>query len=266
LTIGMMKSGWRRGRIGWMFGLVMGLALSGCGRSPEPREQADRTVTAGITVIYAPATKPFNRVMRRLLRRSGRLERLARIWRSSVPGLMPVTIEVGDCANPDVGLARPGHILLCYDLLGYLDNAFRDLSGSPIERESGVLDGMSLWLTREVARSQGEVQDAKHPANTHSAHTNPAHTNSANLDRQTLALLSQGEGPSMAMAGVQWLYSQGKPEPIVMLLPYWQANGFGVEQYDRLVCAIYRRDPGRFPFLAAEYGRERLDRCGAKKS
>jgi hypothetical protein len=49
-----------------------------------------------------------------------------------------------------------------------------------------------------------------------------------------------------------------------MLLPYWQANGFGVEQYDRLVCAIYRREPGRFPFLAAEYGREKLDRCGVE--
>jgi hypothetical protein len=252
----MLNSSLRRRRIGWMLGLVMGLALLlGCGRSPEPVEPAAQTVTAGITVIYGPATKPFNRVMRRLLQRSGRLERLARIWRSSVPGLKPVAIAVSDCEHPDLGVARPGRIELCYDVLGYLDNAFRDLSGSPIERESGVLDGMSLWLTREVARSQGT---SKQPDSI------PAATDPRDLDRQTLALLSQGQGPSIAMAGVQWLYNQGKPEPIVMLLPYWQANGFGVEQYDRLVCAIYRRDPGRFPFLAAEYGRERLDRCGAE--
>jgi hypothetical protein len=126
-----------------------------------------------------------------------------------------------------------------------LDNAFRDLSGSPIERESGVLDGMSVWLTREVARSQGG-------------------DNFKMIDGQMLALLSRGEGPAIAMAGVQWLYNQGKPEPIVMALPYWQANGFGLNQYDRLVCALYRREPGRFPFLAAEYGREKLDRCGVE--
>jgi hypothetical protein len=237
-----MNSRWQCRRIGLVLGLTL---LVGCGRSPEPVGHAAQTVTAGITVIYRPATKPFNRVMRRLLRRSGRLERLAQIWRSSVPGLKPVTIEVSDCEQPNLGLARPGQIVLCYDVLGYLDNAFRDLSGSPIERESGVLDGMSLWLTREVARSQGE-------------------NNLKMIDGQMLALLSRGEGPAIAMAGVQWIYNQGKPEPIVMLLPYWQANGFGVEQYDRLVCAIYRREPGRFPFLAAEYGREKLDRCGVE--
>jgi hypothetical protein len=247
-----MNSRWQCRRIGLVLGLTL---LVGCGRSPEPVGHAAQTVTAGITVIYRPATKPFNRVMRRLLRRSGRLERLARIWRSSVPGLKPVTIEVSDCEQPNLGLARPGQIVLCYDVLGYLDNAFRDLSGSPIERESGVLDGMSLWLTREVARSQGT---SKQPDSI------PAATDPRDLDRQTLALLSQEEGPSIAMAGVQWIYNQGKPEPIVMLLPYWQANGFGVEQYDRLVCAIYRREPGRFPFLAAEYGREKLDRCGVE--
>jgi hypothetical protein len=251
-----MNNRWRVGRIGWVLGLVMVLALPlGCSRSPEPVGQSDQTVTAGITVIYRPATKPFNRVMRRLLLTSGRVERLANIWRSSVPGLKPVTIEVSDCEHPDLGLARPGQIVLCYDVLGYLDNAFRDLSGSPIERESGVLDGMSLWLTREMARSQGTSTQAE---------SIPAAVNSRDLDRQTLALLSRGEGPAIAMAGVQWLYNQGNPEPIVMLLPYWQANGFGVAQYDRLVCAIYRREPGRFPFLAAEYGREKLDRCGVE--
>jgi hypothetical protein len=244
-----------------MAGLLVLVLLLGCGRSPEPSSEpmAQRTQTdviAGMTVIYSPATKPFNRVMRRLLLTSGRLERLATIWRSSVPGVKPVTILVRDCETPAVGLVGPGRIELCYDLLGYLDNAFRDLSGSPIERESGVLDGMSLWLTREVARSQGSAS----PTST------PVAAAVTDLDRQTLALLSRGEGPGMAMAGVQWLYNQGKPEPIVMMLPYWQSNGFGLEQYDRLVCAIYRREPGRFPFLAAEYGRETLDRCGVGRS
>ncbi len=245
----------RGGRIGWVVALGLAMVL-GCSRSPEGvgQDVAQTVAVPGIRVIYGPATKPFNRVMRRLLRRSGRLENLARIWRSSVPGLKPVTIAVIECERPDLGLVRPGRIELCYDLLGYLDNAFRDLSGSPIERESGVLDGMSLWLSREVARSQGEPGSADLSA-----------ANLGSIDRQMLALLSRGEGPSMAMAGVQWLYNQGKPEPIVMMLPYWQANGFGLEQYDRLVCAIYRREPGRFPFLAAEYGTEKLDRCGVER-
>jgi hypothetical protein len=247
-----MSSLGRGGRICLALGVVLAL-LVGCGRPPEPVAQAvgQTVTTAGITVVYGPAAKPFNRVMRRLLLKSGRLEQLARIWRSSVPELKPVTIAVVECEQPDLGLARPGRIELCYDLLGYLDNAFRDLSGSPIERESGVLDGMSLWLTREMARNQDAPEFVK---------------DSASLDRQMLALLRGGDGPAIAMAGIQWLYNQGKPEPMIMALPYWQANGFGVGQYDRLVCAIYRREPGRFPFLAAEYGREKVDRCGEKEN
>jgi hypothetical protein len=101
------------------FGMVLAMVL-GCGRSPEPVAQdvVQTVTTAGITVVYGPAAKPFNRVMRRLLGRSGRLEHLGKIWRSSVPELKPVTIAVVECEQPDVGLARPGRIELCYDLLG----------------------------------------------------------------------------------------------------------------------------------------------------
>lgn len=248
-------------RVGIVRSIGLGLLLLGCNRSaqvelaPEvpttitAKPMTDRPIAAksrstpGIEIHYGPASRPFNRTMRQLLLRSQRLERLVKVWRSSQPTIGPVTIAAMECERPELRQPQSGRIELCYDLLGYLDNSFRDLSGSPTERESGVLDTMSLWLSREVVRNQGPTED------------------SAAIDRRLLGVLAQGEGPAIAMAGLQWTYNQGKPEPTLMALPYWHSNGFSLAQYDRLVCQIYRRSPRQFPFLAAEYGREKLDRC-----
>jgi hypothetical protein len=243
----------------WLLSMLL-CALLGCGRSspsvvqsagPSDPDPGKTTITERIMVTYGPATKPFNRVMQRLLLRSGRLEQLATIWQSSVP-LQPFTIAVVECERPNVQFVDGGRIELCYDLLGYLDNAFRDLSGSPIERESGVLDGMSVWLSREVARR---------PLNPSNLNASQSAADFRTIDDQLLALMKQGDGPSIVMAGLQWLYNQGRPEPMVMALPYWQTHQLGLAQYDRLVCKLYRQEPQRFPFLAAEYGQEKLDRC-----
>jgi hypothetical protein len=245
---------------GIYFGLSWGEAEQVVLVQPSEFSQNAVSLAPPFQISYGSTTQRLDQEWQFWLEESRVLNSLVTDLNQTFTLTEPLSLTVQECSPQARWVAvQDRQVILCYELLGYLSDAFDDLSASQREQELAALDVTYVLALQGLAQIlAGSLTEA------------------ATLEQSQVAedllialpILSQeigqGTGATIALSGLLWMYNQGHLLKAVQRLAI--LRDWDLKTYERLICLTYGSHPNWFPYFKAEFEETSLhfDRCEPK--
>jgi hypothetical protein len=187
---------------------------------------------AGFRTAYARSDDPTRDRIRELIASDGVLDRVAEALDQTL--VMPRTIDIQmvDCGAPNAFYDPEGHrIIVCYELISYFLDTFRDHTTSDEELGAAAIGATFFAFFHELGHALiGELELASTGREEDAADQVAA-----------LVLLEAGDaGVAMALSGAKWFALLAEQDHKT---PFWDEHGLDGQRFFNVVCMVYGAAP-----------------------
>lgn len=206
-------------------------------------------------VEYGEAKQKERADLRQDLQDNRVLEGMANELNKTLALPADVTLSFAECGKADATYDRDARrVVVCYELVDALDDAFRDEAKSDDERDEKVLGATVFVLYHQLAHALIHIYKLPATGDEESA-----------ADELTMFMLTRGasDGGDAAFDAAESLYRDESSGAKAGDAPFWNGHALDRRRQSDILCWLYAQDGEKYKFLIedGELSSERAEHC-----